>query len=198
MVWGDFWKKTIRTPSQVLSVGNAQVALKLDQVNVKGAGKKIKKILVFYENEMKSFIQRFAELMETHPYEIHIKFHHRQNEWVPINTIHREFDAYQNVFFEEKINIYDAFEDTDIVVGGGSTALYEAVACGIPMYFTNNKIIDETYGRYIETPEQLCDLMVNHQDLSVSSDERDALFKLNWKASFKAYCDAYNVCKDKT
>ena len=127
-------------PSRIVPIGNTVVNKYQSLVKKKNNDNKAKKkILVFYEQILHDVLKEFADSMTPEPYEIYIKFHPNQDNWYPVKDIEQEFRSFDNVFIEKQFHLYDALNNTDIVFGNSSTALYESAAMHIPVFYFYQK-----------------------------------------------------------
>ncbi len=190
LTWGTYWSDKISLPSSVIEIGNIKLAKeRAARMNSKWKKKSRKKILVFYDDLLKSVLLEFSAQTRGGDYDIYLKFHPRQSLWNCPIEIEAEFRLFDHVYIEEKSNLYKALEDVDSVVGKCSTALLESAALGIPMFYHGEGLIDARFGTSFKTSEHLTELLTNHPLTPLSLADMESVFKSDWQDAFIRFCN---------
>ena len=135
---GSYWSEVVRTPSQKVSIGLADLSNKIDKIKI--TKKTFNKILFISGGtvfeELNQLIERSLKPLKDLGYEILLRPHPSE---VPDIKIRYSNLINQGVKIDTS-NLYNVLQEVDIVVGMEvSTVLYEAVCFTNKVYMINTK-----------------------------------------------------------
>lgn len=194
LAFGDFWRQRINFPidrEHIVPVGFPYFEERIRYEASDQQGKKT--ILVLSQGRIGKYLYEFCkELVESDKFKeyiIQFKLHPGEvDSWEERYPLKNE--RFQ-VIADAKKELYQLMEESNVVIGVYSTALYEAYCLNRPVYVLSSSAGIENVGPAIE--EGLFVEISNSADLwnSLSSDKTDLnceyIIASNWKSNFHEF-----------
>jgi hypothetical protein len=187
--YGDYWKENIRTPSEVIVIGNPYLSEFVK--SKKNKIKQSKKTIVYISAalnpsksvEFLSFLKKslneneYKLVFRPHPLERH-KIQEKYSELLDRNII---IDAG---------DLYSLFNCTDFLIGEVSTTIFEALAFDICIFIIDNNYTrlnaDIKYFNTISSAEDFFNKISSH-DYKISSNTVDFFWASDWQERYSSY-----------
>ncbi len=185
-VWGDYWRTVADFPvdeSRIISVGFPYLEMQKEEFRKHGDGDYI---LFISQDTIGEDLSKFAAKLSTQldlDHEILYKLHpqevHGWQEKYPW-LLHTDI----NVIDRLDASLYELFSKSKVIVGVGSTALYEGLAFGLRTFIVDikgaeimNHIIQEGFVESVKSPEDLIGKLSDNK--SRETFDTGFLFKSN-------------------
>lgn len=138
LTFGQFWNEHSRINVQKVIVGNPYMEYyKNNYSATKGVSRDRKKVLFISQPDVKDvFLDYVRQLRSFKQYQVVFRLHPYD-----IITNEEESELLSNgiIISNSKTSLYDDILDSDVVIGGSSTCLYEAMGLGRPILVFSNK-----------------------------------------------------------
>lgn len=183
LLYGELWRRETRTPSRVTIGGWPHFSENLRRVGTPTPRSVLvisqgicTEAMVQHTRHVASALPQHQIVFRLHPGEVAFR-----ERW-------QGLAALPNVTISERGDIYDLFEQAEVVVGHSSTALFEAAGMQRPVLVlddpTSSAIIPRSLGTWFNTSDDLIDLV---RTPPAAAADPQAFFAADWRAHYRRF-----------
>lgn len=185
LTFGKYWGEQIRTPSNIVAVGNPVLNKSVDDLQ-KSSSPRSNSILVVSQGTVTSSMVRIAKYLaqELPGYSIVFKLHPGE---VPFTHRYEDLKKYHNVQIRTYDNIYELIASSEIIVGYNSTTLFETVAFdGKRIFILDNGMIPDSLGYKFSSCEELRDAILDGES-GYPSVQPSYFWESDWETNISSF-----------
>lgn len=193
LTYGDYWKKSITVPSNVVSIGNPSLEKTVN--SFQGAFSKkldVFRLLVISSGvDYKKLVELISKLVEQNN-EIEIVFRAHPLERPVMNVRYNRLIRLGIKM--STVDLYDDIANCSLVFGEFSTALYEAMAFNKKVVMLENRYSKQYVSKedaltvldYVETADELDEIILNVKNEDECS-KLDGVWESNWEKNYHEF-----------
>lgn len=197
LTFGHFWEQSIRLPVKTVVLGNANFNRNFNSAPGAETGEVHKEISPKERNILilPSDTEPYAELIgyiraKLPDRKIFVKVHPTKTQ--QYETLKKLEDDHVGVYIKENIN--DFFSQTEIVIGDGSTALYEAAALGrqVMIWDTERSAsIHRAIGTWFRSKEDVVEVLRAEQSETEPEIKPEDIFARDSEERYRSFISKY-------
>lgn len=186
LLFGDYWKQFICADITPVVIGNP-----LFSKAFRGRSDKERQREVILwvstgeHNQCKSIVANFLKMQNK--YKVCLKLHPLE-DMNEVKKTYKELEKNKNFIILQKGNIYSYLKHSDIVIGSGTTVIYEAEAMGNRVLIADNgaarAYTPSDVGEWFKDEKELLELLASTKKKENSGKQ---YYNINWEKNYESF-----------